>query len=337
MHIYRHLDELPPSFPPSVATIGNFDGVHRGHRWIIGNVLRRARSLGLRSLVITFDPHPSRAIRPGSGPALITPLEHKLDLLARTGVDDVIVLPFNGDLARMSAREFAHDLLHRKLNVVELHEGENFRFGHRAEAGIDTLKTLCADFGCTVTCYPPQSFHGAPVSSSRIRTLLAAGDVSAAHRLLHRPFSIRGTPASGRGYGTRYTVPTINLAPYPELIPAHGVYITRLHIGSSVPASPGRTPAEPATNIASQTFNAVTNIGNRPTFGADSFTIESHLLDFHPVDLSETTPLDLCFLHRLRDEQRFPTPEALLTQIKQDVATANRFSRLLHQLASIPV
>ena len=317
MHIYRHLDELPASLPPAVATIGNFDGVHRGHRWVIGNVLRNARARGMRSLVITFDPHPARAIRPESCPALITPLEEKLDLLAETGVDDVVVLPFTGDLAQMSARQFADDILHRKLNVAELHEGENFRFGHQAEADINTLKSLAAELGFTVISYPPQSIHGGAVSSSRIRSLVTAGDVSAARSLLHRPFSIRSTPASGRGYGTRYTVPTINLAPHAELLPANGVYITKLRVGSGA---------------QSEIFEAVTNVGNRPTFGADSFTIESHLLDFHPIDLSDTTPLELCFLLRLRDEKRFPTSEDLLTQIKLDVTRARRYFSLVRHL-----
>ncbi len=169
----------------------------------------------------------------------------------------------------------------------------------------------------SVFSYAPQHLHGDTVSSSRIRSLITAGNLSAARRLLGRPFSITSTPASGRGYGTRYTVPTINLAPYTELLPANGVYITRLRIG---------------TGPEAETFDAVTNVGNRPTFGADSFTVESHLLNFHPLDLSENTPLELCFLHRLRDEHRFPTPEALRTQISQDVATASRYLRLLTRL-----
>lgn len=319
MHIYRHLDQLPHPFTPSVASIGNFDGVHRGHRWVIANLIDRARNRGLRSVVITFDPHPARAIRPESSPALLTPLAQKLDLLASTGVDDVVVLPFNGELARMSARQFAQEVLHDSLGVVELHEGENFRLGRQAEADVDVLKTLGEEFGFTVFSYPPQSFHGSAVSSSRIRALIAEGNVSTARRLLQRPFSVCSTPASGRGYGTRYTVPTINLAPYAELLPQNGVYITKLKVGAGLHA---------------EIFDAVTNVGVRPTFGADSFTIESHLLDFHPIDLNETTPLELCFLQRLRDERRFPTPEALREQIGYDVAQARRYFSLLHRLNS---
>ncbi len=317
MHIFRHFRDLPKFPKPAVATIGNFDGVHRGHRWVIRNVTERAKMLGFRSSVITFDPHPTRSTRPGTSSPLLTPLEHKLCLLAGTGVDDVVVLPFDGDLARMSARQFAHDILRDALDVRELHEGENFRFGHQAEADIHVLMALGAELGFTVTSYPQQSFHGAAISSSRIRSLIAAGDVSAAHRLLERPFSICGTPASGRGYGTQYTVPTINLAPYSELLPRNGVYLSKLKVG---------------TAEGSSIFEAVTNVGNRPTFGADSFTVESHLLSFHPLELTESTPLELCFLKRVRDERRWPTPELLLQQIGRDVAAAHRYFRLLRQV-----
>src|SRR6185437_3830617 len=139
---------------------------------------------------------------------------------------------------------------------------------------------------------------------------IAQGDVSQARALLHRPFSITATPASGRGYGTRYAVPTINLAPYPELLPANGVYITILTVG---------------TGPSQENFDAVTNVGNRPTFGADSFAVESHLLNFHPIELNEQTPLTLTFLRRLRSEMRFPNPEALCEQIGKDVLKARRY------------
>jgi len=152
--------------------------------------------------------------------------------------------------------------------------------------------------------------RGAAISSSRIRGLIAAGNLHEARALLGRSFAVLSTPASGRGYGTRYAVPTINLAPYPELLPAHGVYITTLRIGD------GRV------------FRGVTNVGNRPTFGADSFAVESHLLDFEPVNLTETTTLELTFLRRLRAERRFESTEALREQIQRDVRRALRFFTL---------
>jgi riboflavin kinase/FMN adenylyltransferase len=317
MKIYRSLSELPTSFGPVVATIGNFDGVHRGHRWVIAEVIARARALGVRSLAITFDPHPARVLRPQLAQPLITPLGEKLRLLAATGIDATLVLPFDERFSHLTARDFADQVLHRALRAIEVHEGENFRFGYQAEAGIDGLEQLGRELGFAVRVYTPRSLRGHIVSSSRIRHCIAHGDVRSARALLGRPFILLSTPASGRGYGTRYTVPTINLAPYAELLPAHGVYITTLTIGEG---------------DAAERFEAVTNVGNRPTFGADSFTVESHLLNFHPIDLTEDTPLELAFLHRLRPEQRWPTPEALREQIGRDVARARRYFHLCRLL-----
>ncbi len=308
MNIYHSLAELE-SFGPVVATIGNFDGVHRGHRWVIEQVNSRARALGLKSLAITFDPHPVRVLRPEAPHSLITPLAEKLRQLATTGVDAALVLPFTKELSWMSAEAFAREVLRDACRVREVHEGETFHFGYQASGDMNSLADLGRSLGFGVKNYTPQVLRGAPVSSSRIRQLIAAGEVSHARALLGRPLAIRGTPASGRGYGTRYTVPTINLAPYPELLPANGVYITALTIGT-------------------ECFDAVTNVGNRPTFGADSFAVESHLLNFHPIDLAEDTSLDLAFLHRIRAEIRFPSSDALREQIGRDVRKAERFFRL---------
>lgn len=318
MQIFRTLSEIPSSFGPTVATIGNFDGVHRGHQWVIGEVIARARALNARSLAITFDPHPARVLRPQTALPLITPLNDKLNLLRETGVDATLVLPFTVEFSHTSARDFATQVLHETLGIIELHEGETFRFGYHAEAGVDSLEALGRELGFRVAVYTPRSTHGLSVSSSSIRQLIAQGNVSRARALLGRPFAIHSTPASGRGYGTRYTVPTINLAPYSELghlVPAIGVYITTLTVSGEI-------------------FDAVTNVGNRPTFGEDSFTIESHLLNFHPIELHETTPLTLSFLHRLRDEIRWPSPEALREQIGRDVRRAQRYFNLCRLLTS---
>jgi riboflavin kinase/FMN adenylyltransferase len=319
MKIFRQLAEVPPNFGPSVATIGNFDGVHRGHQWVIAEVVARARSLGARSIAITFDPHPARVLRPESTQPLITPLDEKLELLASTGIDAVLILPFTEEFSRMSARSFATDVLQHVLHVTELHEGENFHFGYQAKAGIDSLEMLGRELGFAVRVYTPQTIRGSAISSSTIRQLITKGDVSHVRAVLGRSFAILSTPASGRGYGTRYTVPTINLAPYAELLPANGVYITTLTIGSGQ---------------SSETFDAVTNLGNRPTFGADSFTVESHLLNFHPIALDEDTPLTLTFLQRLRPEMRWPNPEALREQIGRDVAKTRRYFTLCRAVAS---
>ena len=315
MKIFRNLSELPSGFGPVVATIGNFDGVHCGHRWVIDQVNARAHSLGVKSIAVTFDPHPARVLRPASPHLVITPLAQKLDLLATTGLDATLVLPFTPELSRTSARDFAANTLARDLRAIEVHEGENFRFGHQASTDITGLADLGREFGFAVVCYSPQILRGEPISSSRIRRLISSGQLSRARALLGRPFALRSTPASGRGYGTRYTVPTINLAPYPELLPGNGVYITDMTVASGA-------------NGEKETFEAVTNVGNRPTFGADSFTVESHLLNFHPIPLAEDTPIELAFLHRLRDEVRFPSPEALREQIGRDVRNAQRFFTL---------
>ncbi len=313
MNIYTQLAELPAASGPVVATIGNFDGVHLGHRRVIAEVIERARFLGGSSLAITFDPHPARVLRPGQPLPLITPLARKLELLAATGLDATLVLPFDDALRRTSARDFAVEILVRAAHVTEIHEGESFRFGHRAEGEVHSLETLGRELGFSVAVYSPLLLRGAPVSSSRIRALIASGNLSAARALLGRPFSVDSTPAPGRGYGARYAVPTVNLAPYAELLPAHGVYVTALAVGSGP---------------AAETFDAVTNVGNRPTFGADSFAVESHVLNFHPVDLAETTPLRLTFLRRLREEQRFSSTEALRDQIAIDVTRARRYFAL---------
>jgi riboflavin kinase/FMN adenylyltransferase len=319
MRIFRELREVPADFGPTVATIGNFDGVHRGHQWVIAEVVARARELGVRSIAITFDPHPVRVVRPEASQPLITPLAEKLELLSRTGLDAVLVLPFTRELSRRTAREFATDVLQQGLRVEELHEGENFRFGYQAEAGVESLEALGAELGFAVRVYAPRTIRGEAVSSSRVRRMIASGDVSRVRALLGRSFAVLNTPASGRGYGTRYTVPTINLASYGELLPANGVYVTMLTVG---------------LGDAAENFDAVTNVGNRPTFGEDSFTVESHLLNFHPIALQADTPLTLTFLKRLRGEVRWPNPEALKEQIGRDVAQAKRYFHLCRVLAA---
>jgi riboflavin kinase/FMN adenylyltransferase len=315
MQIFHSLDELGNQ--PSVVTIGNFDGVHRGHRMVIDTVTARSRELGAHAVAITFDPHPMRVLKPDADTRLITPLPQKLDLLAATSLDATLVLPFTREFANWTARDFATRVLRDALHSVEVHEGETFRFGHNAEGDVTSLVELGKELGFTARTFDGFELRGSAVSSSRIRDLIAEGNMHQTRALLGRPFSIHSTPASGRGYGTRYAVPTINLAPYGDLLPANGVYITTLRVDEGSEA---------------RTFRAVTNAGNRPTFGADSFAVESHLLDFKPIDLTEETPLELTFLHRLRDETRFPTPEALRTQIGIDVKNAQRYFALCDAL-----
>ena len=307
--VFHSAAEIPPRFGPAVAAIGNFDGVHLGHQEILSAVVAEARTQGARAVAVTFDPHPEQFLRPAQAPRLLTPLAERLRLLSLTGIDAVVVLPFDAALASLPAREFARGLLAEALGVRSVHEGGNFRFGHNAEAGVAELKAFGAEFGFAVHVHSPVRAHGLEVSSSAIRERVASGDVTRARWMLGRPFEVRSTQARGRGIGTRLLVPTVNLAPYDGLLPAFGVYVTRL-------------------TAAGRSFQAVTNVGNRPTFSEASFAVESHILNFEPIELSEETPITLEFLLRLRGEQEWPSPEALKAQIFKDVAKAKRYFRL---------
>jgi riboflavin kinase/FMN adenylyltransferase len=308
--VYQSVAGIPAGFGPSVAAIGNFDGVHLGHQEILSALVQEARLLSARAVAITFDPHPEQFLHPSSALRLLTPIDERLRLLALTGIDAVVVLPFDAALASLSAREFVRGILVDALAVRSLHEGGNFRFGHSAEAGVAELKAFGAEFGFAVHVHSPVRVRGLEVSSSAIREYVATGDMTRARWMLGRPFEIRSTQARGRGIGTRLLVPTVNLAAYDGQLPAFGVYVTRLTIG-------GRK------------FQAVTNVGNRPTFGEASFAVESHILDFETIELDEQTPIVVEFLHRLRGEQVWPSPEALKAQIFKDVARAKRYFRLL--------
>jgi len=319
MQIFRQLDDVPHDFGPSVVSVGNFDGVHRAHRHVIDEIVRRAKATNARSVVVTFNPHPSRILRPEHSFKLLTPLPEKLHLLEATGIDAVLLLPFSRDLSLMTPHQFAHEILKKRLHAREVHEGYNFHFGHKAAGNVQTLREFGREMGFEVHDYPEMRLRGENVSSSHIRKLLSEGRVSRARHLLARPFSILSTPGRGRGYGTRYTVPTINLAHYEELVPKDGVYISRTRVGSG---------------DESECFDSVTNVGNRPTFGADSFAIETHLLNFHPLELAAETDVELHFLDRLRDEIKFPSVEALKEQIGRDVKKAEKYLRRLGRIAA---
>ena len=313
MQIFSKLDDVPADFGPSIVSVGNFDGVHRAHAQVLGEIVRRAKESGAKAVAVTFDPHPARILRPDSGLKVLTPLPEKLRLLEGTGIDAVLILPFDRDLSLLTPGQFAERILKRKLHAREVYEGYNFRFGHKAAGDVNLLAQFGQEMGFEVKIYSEQKLRGEPVSSSHIRKLLAEGRVSRARHLLARPFSILGVPGRGRGYGSKYTVPTINLAPYEEMVPKDGVYIT-------------------CTRVGEERFESITNVGNRPTFGADSFAIETHLLNFHPIDLVPESEVEISFLERIRDEIRFPSVEALREQIARDVKRASRYFRLIKSL-----
>lgn len=313
MFIFHKLGDIPREFGPTVVSVGNFDGVHRAHALVLSEIVRRARELGAKSVAVTFEPHPARILRPDSRLGLLTPTPEKLRLLRASGLDAVLLLPFGRDLSLMTPHQFASEILKKALNVREVHEGYNFHFGHRAAGDVNMLGKFGREMGFEVKTYAEMKLRGESVSSSQIRKLLEQGRVSRARHLLGRPFSVLSTAGRGRGYGSKYTVPTINLSRYEELVPRDGVYITQTRVGP-------------------ECFDSVTNVGNRPTFGAESFAIESHLLNFHPIELTAQTEVEIHFLERLRDEIKFPSVEALREQIARDVKKARRYFHLKEQV-----
>jgi len=284
--------------------------VHRAHLRVLHEIVNRSRKQGRKSMAVTFEPHPMRVLRPDSSLKLLTPTEGKIRLLEQTQIDAVVLVPFTRELSLMSPRDFATEILRNRLRAVEVHEGYNFHFGHRAAGDVRLLSELGRELGFEVVVYPEMRARGESVSSTRIRELVRMGHVARARTLLHRSFSIRSTLAPGRGIGSKHTVPTINLSAYRELVPGNGVYITR-------------------TQVANECFDSVTNIGNRPTVGADSFAIETHLLDFHPLELGPDTQVELFFLCRLRDEIKFGSIEALREQILRDIRKTQHYFDLV--------
>src|ERR1700692_1414314 len=313
MRVFHKLEDVPKDFGPSVVSVGNFDGVHRAHVHVLSEIVRRAKLSKGDAVAVTFEPHPARILRPYSGLKLLTPLPEKLRLLEGTGIGAVLVLPFGRDLSLMTPRQVAELILKKKLHAIEVHEGYNFRFGHKAAGDVNLLGQFGQEMGFEVKVYAEQKLRGEPVSSSHIRKLIGEGRVSRARHLLARPFCILGTPGRGRGYGSKYTVPTINLARYEELAPKDGVYIT-------------------CTRVGAEQFDSVTNVGNRPTFGAELFAIETHLLNFHPIELTPETEVEICLLER-REEIKFSAVDALRGQIARDVKRSRRYFQLRRQMA----
>ena len=314
MQIFHKLEDLPADFGPTIVSVGNFDGVHRAHVAVLREIAGRAREKKAKSVAVTFEPHPIRILRPDSNLKLLTPTPEKLRLLEATGIDAVLLLPFGRDLSLLSPRQFAEEILKSKLKACEVYEGYNFHFGHKAAGNITTLTEFGREMGFMVRIFDQMTVRGESVSSSQIRKLLAAGRVSRARHLLGRPFALLSTPGRGRGYGSKYTVPTINLSRYQELVPLDGVYIARTRVGEDC-------------------FDSVTNVGNRPTFGADSFAIETHLLNFHPIVLTAETEVEVFFLERVRNEIKFPSVDALREQIAKDVKKARRFFHIRQVMA----
>ncbi len=311
--IFRSLEEARGRFGPCALSIGNFDGVHGGHRRILRRVVELARQRGWKPAALTFDPHPARIVAPRRSPRLLTSPEERARLMAAEGIEQVVILPFTDRVAAMKPEEFARRVLVETLSARAVLVGSNFRFGHRHAGDTKRLAELGAECGFLVEIVPAVKIRGHLVSSSEIRRMIQAGDVGRAGRLLTYPYSLEGAVVSGFGIGSARTVPTLNLETPAEVLPAPGVYITRtLEIGGD------------------RVWASVTNVGVRPTFGGSGLTIETFLLD--RFEAPTPSRIRVQFLKRLRGERKFPSAEELRAQILRDAERAGRYHRLARRL-----
>lgn len=292
----------------TVLTIGNFDGVHCGHRKIFERVVDRARRDRSVATVLTFSPHPARVLRPEAAPPMIETLAQRLERMEAFGLDAVFILQFDVSVASMSPQEFVERILVHILHVKAVLVGENFRFGHRKAGDVRLLAELGRLHDFEVECVQPLTVRGSVASSSAVRAAVSAGRMESAARLLGRPFALAGDIRTGTGTGRRFVFPTLNLATEQELLPARGVYATE-------------------AIVKEKCYRAATNVGVRPTFDGTRLSIESHLFDFsEEITLG---PLEVRFWHRLREEQKFSGPEALREQIQRDLAATRSFFKRL--------
>lgn len=290
----------PQQLPPCVATLGFFDGLHLGHRFLIGRVTAEARTLGLPSAVVTFDRHPREVLHQDYLPELLTTLNAKLQLMAQTGVDIAVVLHFDCQMAALSAHDFMARVLRAQLNVEKLVIGYDNRFGHNRAEGLADYVRHGHALGMEVEQCPAFELDGIQVSSSVVRSLLKEGEVELAARCLGRPYALRGTVVHGYSQGRRMGFPTANLVPtLHQLVPANGVYAVR----ATIEGQPAPLPA-------------MTNIGTRPTFGGTQRTVETHVFGLQANLYGR--PLTLAFEKRIRSERRFDNVGQLVDQLKDD-------------------
>jgi len=308
--VYRSLAETPRDFGPCAITVGNFDGVHAGHRKILRRVVALAREEGWRAAALTFDPHPTKLLAPASAPRLLTTLDERARMILEQGIDQILILPFTMEVAALTPEEFVREILVDKLGVRAVLVGANFHFGKRAAGDAASLEQLGERYNFETDILPPVVWRKRMISSSEIRRLVAAGDVSTACRMLNRPHSLDGAVVHGEGIGSKQTVPTLNLDTKAEVVPKDGVYVTRTRESRS-----------------SREWPSITNVGYRPTFDGQRRSIETYLLS--ALDGPPPGEISVEFLRRVRDERKFETPEALKAQILRDVARAQAYFRRL--------
>jgi riboflavin kinase / FMN adenylyltransferase len=295
-------DEMPPaSSRGGAVAVGNFDGVHRGHRALVAELGHQARALRDPAVALTFDPHPLQLLRPEQFQPVLTNVADRAELLAAYGADQVLILKTTRDLLQLSAADFFHHVLQSGLMARALVEGVNFGFGRNREGTIQTLDALCREAAIPLTVVPPVLREGQPISSSRVRKALERGAVADAAELLDRPYRLRGTVGSGRQRGRTIGFPTANLERIETLLPGDGVYAVRVYRGS-------------------ESWPGAANIGPNPTFGEAGRKVEVHLIGFQGDLLGQSLAVD--FLERLRDTKPFPGVAELTAQLRRDVERA---------------
>jgi riboflavin kinase / FMN adenylyltransferase len=316
LRVYHSLEEIQPGVVgPTALTIGNFDGVHAGHRRIFRRVAQVAQENGWNPSVLTFDPHPTRVVAPDRAPRLLSSIEQRCEWMLAAGIRQVFVLPFDSEFARLTPEEFVRQVLQEKLEARAVLVGDNFRFGNRAAGDVRTLTEFGKQYGFTTEVVHAVTLRRRMISSSAIRTLIDSGQVSLAARFLGRPYGVDGEVVHGHGIGSRETVPTLNLKTPAEVIPRGGVYVTHTH-----DLDDGRR------------WQSVTNIGYRPTFDGHDLSIETFLLE--PLEAPSPRHIRVEFLHRLREEKKFENSAVLKAQILRDAARARKYFRLLGERAT---
>jgi riboflavin kinase / FMN adenylyltransferase len=302
MEIFEGIEDIQRSFKNPVLTIGNFDGVHRGHQALFRKSREWAEKLGGETVVITFHPHPLQVLAPGEGPLFITSHERKLELIALCGVDVAVVVPFNREFAQMSAGDFVKTLLVGRIGPKAIIVGEDYRFGCNREGDTEFLQRMGDKYGFTVETVSGVQMDGTVVSSTLIRQFIQEGDLREASRLLGRPYEIVGTVVPGHQRGGRLLgFPTANISLSGQAPPKPGVYVVRVEVGE-------------------RTYGGAANIGFNPTFGGTELSVEVFLFDFDD-NLYEKI-IRVHFIERLRDEKRFSGPDELALQIRKDVERA---------------
>ena len=303
--VFHGLATLPLPDGPRIATVGFFDGVHLGHRQVLRTVVERARERGARSVAITFDRHPREVLSPGREPRLLTSVERKAQLIASTGIDELVVLAFDRDFSMIAAEDFVRDILADGVHAAHVAMGANFTFGFRALGTMGNLPVLGAPFGLEVETVGLVELDGRIVSSTSIREALASGDLVWPHAALGRRFVLDGEVVTGHGRGRTLGYPTANLRMWPRLLlPGPGIY-------AGVAEHRGRR------------YRTALDVGTNPTFGVEPLHVEAFLLDFDGEDLPGE-PLAIEFWDRLRDEERYEEIASLVDAIAEDVARTRR-------------